>query len=205
MKKDTFHKLRRGLFPVLIAVCVALIGVGSTFAYLAVKTDSVTNTFSAKATELDTKIVENTSGTTKQVIISNVDTVPAYIRARIVISPEDVVDAEYTGTDSTTTVATDNSARPVYAKDDMVTVGTTSYKVAAGQWVYNSADGWYYYLGVVPYGYSTGLLMEQLAAKAGVTYSGNLDAHVYQETVETTRDAAATLSVITAAFAAVNS
>lgn len=204
MKKNTSRKLRRGLLPVLILVCVALIGVGSTFAYLAVKTDNVTNTFTAAETNLDTKIVEHTDGTTKQVIISNDDTAPAYIRARIEISPADIVDAQYTSGESAY-LTTDNDNRPAYAKGDTVTVGSASYTVAAGQWVYNSADGWYYYLGVVPYNYSTGLLMEQLAAKAGVTYSGSLDVHIYQETVETTLDGASDLNTITAAFAAVNS
>ena len=72
----------------LLAVSVALIltaAIGGTIAYIVTKTDSVTNTF--EPAKVPIKVVEEFDGTTKSnVKIQNTGNIPAFIRAKIVVT-----------------------------------------------------------------------------------------------------------------------
>lgn len=172
----------------LIVAAVAIIGMGSTYAVLAVRSAAVNNSFDTASVVIDTEVKEETDGMSKKVVIYNQNTAPVFIRAKIVISPDDVAEA--------------NTLSTEYSYGNTQTIGTTVYNVAGGQWV-KSGD-WYYYLGVVPEGYSTGLLMDSWSAKTGVTYSGDLDIYVYEESVQTTVSANADINSIISAFNSVD-
>lgn len=72
----------------LLAVSVALIltaAIGGTIAYIVTSTTSVTNTFDPA--EVPIKVVEDFDGTTKSnVKIQNTGNIPAFIRAKIVVT-----------------------------------------------------------------------------------------------------------------------
>ena len=112
----------------LLAVSVALIltaAIGGTIAYIVTKTDSVTNTFDpAKVPITINETFVN--GEKKDVKIQNTGNIPAFIRAKIVVTWKD-------------TNGNVSAIKPVEGTDKDYTI---SYN--GTDWTYNNTDGFWY-------------------------------------------------------------
>ena len=119
--KDKFNSLnikRRILLVIASAVLVGTIAVGGTMAILTSATNSVINKFTPG--DIRTEIEENTETYgQKDVYVVNTGKNDCKVRARVTVTPEDLVKVTYNlGSDKT-------------------------------QWTYNEDDGYYYYNGIV--------------------------------------------------------
>ena len=153
MKKMDFKSLNKKSFFLSLVLLLAVVGVAATVALGVAQSNSVTNTF--KAGKIDTEIEETThlneSELTKKVSIKNSSsaTSDAYIRVRLTKSPEN------------------EEIKLEFAKDAI-----------SDLWIYNQADGFYYYrYSVAPNESTTELLSKVDPGK----YKGNFDVSVYQE------------------------
>ena len=112
----------------LLAVSVALIlaaAIGGTIAYIVTKTDSVTNTFDPANVPI--KVDETfVNGEKKDVKIQNTGNIPAFIRAKVVVTWKD-------------TNGNVSAIKPVEGTDKDYTI---SYN--GTDWTYNNTDGFWY-------------------------------------------------------------
>ena len=113
---------KKSLLLVAGIVLMLTIAIGGTIAYIVTNTDSVVNTFTPG--DVPIEIDEKTEGGVKSdVTIKNTGTVPAYIRAKIIVTWKNA-QGEVSGT-------------PVQASDYSMIINTADWTKAA--------DGFYYY------------------------------------------------------------
>lgn len=121
--KSGFHWKRSGIL--LAAVIVLLAGaVGGTWAFLVAQSEPVQNNFTYA--HVSCRIDEKFDGTTKSdVQIQNTGDIPAYIRARIVVTWKDT--------------SGNVSAVPVKNTDYTIAFNTTDWNQQGGYWYCNTA------------------------------------------------------------------
>ncbi len=150
MKINSIKK-QKNKFYLVPLLLVLLVGSTVTLALMMGKSNLLTNTF--HAADHQTGIEENVDGLKKEVRVQNKsESSPAFIRVRLVVSPEDSVDLIFGG---------ENGDVP----DD---------------WEYNEEDGFYYYLKGVPANEYTSYLLKSVELKNG--FNGDtFDVTVYEE------------------------
>ena len=175
MKKFRVKKEKR-TFIVSLLLVAAIAGAAITIALAIAQSNAVTNTF--KAADHETGIVETVGGLNKDVTVkNNSESSPAFIRVRMVVSPEDA------------------GIQLVYNSN---AENEDKYKVPS-DWA-QAADGFYYYLKAVPAKGSTSQLLDEVEVPEGFT--DTFDVTVYEESCVATVPAgqSATLDVIKNAF-----
>lgn len=148
-------KNRKHFLAVSLLMLVLVVGAAVTVALGLASTDPVVNTF--KAADHETEIEEEVDGTLdKDVTVTNTaEESPAFIRVRLVVSPEE-------------------KAVLKFAPNDSPNVGNS--------WV-DGGDGFYYYTKAVAPGKSTEQLLDSVAIKEGTDFEvgETLDVTVYEE------------------------
>lgn len=143
---------KRGLLLVLLAFLL-VVGIGSTIAYIALKTPKITNEFvPAKVTCLVEE--EFTNGVKSNVCVRNTGNVSAYMRAAIVVNWVN---------DNDGTVL---SNVPVEGTDYSLTLNNQGWE--------KGKDGYYYYVNPVEVGLTTSVLIteaEELKSPDGYSLS----------------------------------
>lgn len=130
MRKSRFKKKNKKL--IIAAALLAAITVGGTVAYLSDFTGQLTNKFEAAPTDIDTEIDEITEGS-KEPWVKNVGEADALVRMKVSISPEDL--------------------EPGETEADLLSKLGGSWNPSSSpavQWVYNPADDFWYWQGVLP-------------------------------------------------------
>lgn len=185
----------------MLALVVGIFGTTSTMAVLSAQTGSIINIF--KPADVNTHIEEeeddqpikaNTS-ILKIPVVVNDGPSNAFIRARITISPSTSGVKLYAGSWSALT-----GAAKMFTQSQVVYDGNAFY--SNGNWIYNSADGFYYYNLPIQVGDSTASIFD------AVVLTENADVTIYQESVLATEKyslgVAAEVSEIEALFERVN-
>lgn len=127
---------KKSLLLVAGIVLMLTIAIGGTIAYLVANTDSITNTFEPGRVPIT--IEESFNGETKSdVYVTNTGNVPAYIRAKIIVTWKDK-DGNV------------SAIKPVL---------NTDYRMSTGGGWTEESDGFYYYSVFVGAGKSTGYLI----------------------------------------------
>lgn len=148
-------KNRKHFLAVSLLMLVLVVGAAVTVALGLASTDPVVNTF--KAADHETEIEEEVDGTlNKDVTVTNTaEESAAFIRVRLVVSPEE-------------------KAVLKFAPDDSSTVGNN--------WV-DGGDGFYYYTKAVAPGESTEQLLDSVAVNNETAFEAGetLDVTVYEE------------------------
>ena len=184
--------LKNNMF-LLLSLALVFALVGSTYAYLVATDSQIINSF--RFAKVDTHINEKTGNYgMKEVTIENDDISSVYVRARVLVSAGDV-GAEFGG------VVGDSEPR----YDNKVYVQYNS-----GDWYYDEASGWFYYLHVLP-GTSEGNtppttqpLIHKVIVGTQVTPEENssFEVDVYEESVLTSNTSAnVDAATVMAAFA----
>lgn len=158
VKRTKYSKSRanRRKATVLLTTLVLLLTclVGTTVAYLIMKTNQVTNTF--QPARVTCEVNETFDGATKtDVTIANTSNIEAYIRAAIVVTWKDKKDGNVYG--RTPVAGTDYIIDQNTATDDYWFVGD---------------DGYYYYENPVAPGNSTSALIDSCSPVASNTPAG---------------------------------
>lgn len=123
-------KKRKVLLLSLVAILIVC--AGTTIAYFTQQTDEVVNTFNPTAVTCEvTEDFENNVKT--NVAVKNTGDIDAYIRADVVVTWQDQQGNVY-------------GKKPVAGEDYTIT-----YNLSNEGWVYNEADGFYYYKEKVGY------------------------------------------------------
>ena len=188
------------VFLITVLLIVGILGTATTFALLTSATGTVVNHFWAG--DVNTHIEEEFDGMVeagatvkKNPAIVNDGPSPAFIRARITISPATDLELLYgTWTDGNF-ISADKKLEE-------------NSKVNMHNWSYNEADGFYYYHVVTAPG-TDYAVTETLfdAVKIGTSVTQNFDITIYQEAVFAEgyeAGAVVDTDVMVAAFAAVN-
>jgi alternate signal-mediated exported protein len=190
-EKQRFAKKKTIIALVLV---LGILGVGSTTALLKAQTGKVVNTFTVGDVnthieeKIDTEEVQANTAILKQPYIVNDGTSPAFVRARITISPSDAGVTLYAGTwqdDAGNELSLyeqdDQFASKKFAMDEASVVYQDAQFKNNENWVYNEDDGWYYYTVVTSpeegENHCTATLFD------AVQLTENADITVYQEAI----------------------
>ena len=177
-----FWKTKKILVVSLLLV-FAIATVAATMAYFINDTNTVENTFGAGVMDqdVDVEIDEKVYDLRKEVKFKNTDASKsnAFVRARIVVSPESLYGGEGT-----------EASNP----DKFYISGRDS------EWSKRQNDGFYYYLSPLPVNESTTYLMQEI--HLGTNVKEGFEITVYQEAVSTNlpQDSAVSLGQIKARF-----
>ena len=147
--------MKRKSVVAIVALVLLLVGaVGGTLAWMSAKTPAVTNTF--EAGEVTTWVNEMFDGSAKKnVSIKNTGTIPAYIRAAVVINWADA-QGNVSGT-------------PVTGDDYTLDLGSNKWK---------KIGSYYYYKEAVNPNKSTDNLIDEIKVAANVTPPAGYDLQV---------------------------
>ena len=167
---------KKKVFILMLALVVGILGTTSTMAVLSASTGSIINIF--KPADVNTHIEEEeddqplkaNTNILKIPVVVNDGPSNAFIRARITISPSTSSVKLYAGSWSTLTGAT-----KMFTQSQVVYDGSTFYN--NGNWIYNSADGFYYYNLPVKAGDATASIFDAVVLKESA------DVTIYQESV----------------------
>lgn len=152
---------KKSLLLVAGIVLMLTIAIGGTIAYLVTNTDSITNTFEPGRVPIT--IEESFNGETKSdVYVTNTGNVPAYIRAKIIVTWKNAR-GEVSGT-------------PVKSSDYSITWGKG--------WTYNSTDGFYYYNDKVGAPGSTKNLIESCTRSVTPPVGYDLSVEIIAESIQ---------------------
>ena len=159
-------KMKSKTFSILLAILlVGAIGAGATFAFRVTGAKDVINNFIPGNPDVDTTIpetipevpVDPKDPVQKEVKVLNSGEAPVYIRARVSVSPEELLASD-----------------PAEATDSQITISGTS-----SQWV--KSGSYYYYTEAVAPGEATDYLMKEVTI--GPLVSTDFDITIYEETV----------------------
>ena len=151
-KKSGFW--RRPALVVLSLAMLLLASVGGTLAFLIDKTDSVQNTFTPSTMTIDVEEDFKDGGTVKEnVKIENTGEVDAWIRATVIFNWAD---------------EDDNPVKQVDVENELDVTGNDS------SW-FKGSDGYYYHRAPVAPKGSTGILLDSVSVKSGVTPPAGAD------------------------------
>ena len=164
VKRTKYSKSRanRRKATVLLTTLVLLLTclVGTTVAYLIMKTNQVTNTF--QPARVTCEVNETFDGATKtDVTIANTSNIEAYIRAAIVVTWKDAENGNVYG------------RKPVAGTDYIIDQNTADYIIELNtvDWI-EGDDGYYYYKNPVAPGNSTSALIDRCSPVASNTPAG---------------------------------
>lgn len=180
-----FWKTKKILVVSLLLV-FSIATVAATMAYFINDTNTVENTFGAGVMDqdVDVEIDEDVDGLVKKVSFVNTDQSKsnAFVRARIVVSPESLYGGEGTAENAATN------------PDKFYISGRDS------RWSDRQGDGFYYYLSPLPVDESTTYLMQEI--HPGIDVKEGFEITVYQEAVSTNlpQDSELTVAQIKARF-----
>lgn len=121
------NSLKNRKVLLLSLAAILIVCVGTTIAYLMQQTDDVVNTFEPASVTCEVR-EETFDGQVKEnVTVANTGDIDAYIRADVVVTWQDQQGNVY-------------GKKPVAGEDYTIT-----YNLSNEGWVYNEADGFYYY------------------------------------------------------------
>lgn len=131
-----FEKIKLKIV-LLIVLIIAVVGIGTTYAYLTSSTNNLENTFTVG--KIETEIEENPeiqgSNIKKDPSVKNIGSNDCIIRMRVTVSPKVIAD---------------------YLSQN----NGINYKTES--WRYNNSDGFWYYLGIVSPGKATDPLFTEV-------------------------------------------
>lgn len=179
--------MRKPIVKTLLSILlVAVVLVGGTLAYLVASDHSVLNTF--RLAKVTTEIEEE--GSTKAdkaaMVANNSETSAVYVRAKVVVSSEDVDPSLIT------------------VKDDQYNTfndSTIPEQENTPYWIPDK-DGFYYYNAILQPGASTEALFTGVTVDSSVPETATFSVGVYQESVLAPADGTYSLKAAQDAFAA---
>lgn len=155
---------RKSILLLIAAILILGMAIGGTVAYLTANTKAVTNTFTPG--KVDITVDETFDGNTKtNVSIKNTGNADAYIRAKVVVTWQDVNGKVY-------------GTMPVAGTDYEITWGSTG-------WDIETSDGFYYHTTAVAPNGNTSVLITSCAPVAGKAPEGyNLHVEIMAQAIQ---------------------
>lgn len=179
--------MRKPIVKTLLSVLlVAVVLVGGTMAYLLASDHSILNTFQLAKVSTEIEEEGSTKADKAAMVANNSETSAVYVRAKVVVSSENVDPSLITVKDEQYNTSND----PLDPEQE-----NTPYWEDGG-------DGFYYYNAILQPGTSTEALFTGVTIDSGVPETATFSVGVYQESVLAPADATFELSKAQQAFAA---